>query len=147
MGDTLDLVLRPSVLAHRWLFWLHAVPLVTLPLAMEHHWPLLGLAFALGLSWLRLRRHPAFGYGPRALVRVQTLPAGGWRLTRADGHSEAATLRDDSYRQSGLLVLNFRDARGDRWSRVLLGDETSADALRRLRRQLLAGGSDTPTGA
>lgn len=137
MADALDLPLKPSALAHRWLFWLHALPLVTLPLAMAQDLMLVLIAGAIALSWLRLRRHPAFGYGPRALVRLQALPDGGWRLYTAAGRSFDARLQDDTYRQPWLLVLNFRDVRdGRRWSRALLGDETTEEGLRRLRQRL-----------
>lgn len=136
MNTALDLQLKPSVRAHQWLFWLHALPLILLPFAMESGATMLALAAAIGLSWVGLRRHPAFGYGPRALTRIVAQVEGGWLLGTAGGAQIEAQLLDDTYRQSFVIVLNFRDASQRRRTRVLLGDELSAEALRRLRLRL-----------
>mgnify|MGYP000365566617 CR=1 FL=1 len=133
MTDSLDLQLEPSMRAPQWLFWLRALPLVVLPLAMRGGWPLLAVAGSIGLSWLWLRRHPVFGHGPRALVRLLAQTDGAWRLRERSGREVQARLLDDSYVQSLILVLNFRDEAGRRRTRVLLGDEIPAEALRRLR--------------
>ncbi|WP_428312122.1 protein YgfX [Hydrocarboniphaga sp.] len=139
--STLDLRLVPSLRALRWLYAIHFVPLIVIAFAMQQGLPMIGLALAFGCSWFYLRRHRAFGYGPRAIVRVLWQPDTGWRIWQSNGAEAAAALQSDSYVQQRLLVLNFRyldgGAAGRRNSRVLLGDELPADALRRLRALLL----------
>jgi toxin CptA len=136
-ASTVDLVLRPSARAHHGLFWLHIVPLALLPAAVPEGAPLIGIAFAIGASWIWLRRHPAFGYGPRALVRLTWHAEGHWSLTRAGQAPVEAELLGDSYRNSAILMLNFRiTGTGQRCTRVLLGDEAPEEALRRLRARL-----------
>lgn len=127
-----ELRLRPSMRALRALFVLHAAPLLLAAVAMPAGYPMLLLAAAFAASWLWLRRHPAFGHGPRALVRLLAREDGSWQLSDAAGHDTDAQLRDDSIVTGALLVLNFRTTQGRRCSRVLLGDETDRDALRRL---------------
>ena len=146
MTETLDLQLNPSMRAHHWLFWLHALPLVVLPLATRGGWPMLAGAGAIGLSWLCLRRHRVFGYGPHALVRILAQADGAWRLRERSGREVQARLLNDSYVQSLILVLNFRDEAGRRRTRVLLGDEIPAEALRRLRRRLSSHRAATGAG-
>ena len=136
---SVDLVLKPSARAHHLLFWLHVLPLALLPAAMESGSAMLGVAFAIALSWVWLRRHPAFGYGPQALVRITADTEGRWSLQPRSGQRQDSELLADSYVQSWIIVLNFRDAEKRRRTRVLLGDETSPEALRRLRVRLAAG--------
>ena len=147
MTTSLDLQLRPSVRAHHLLFWLHALPLVMLPLAMASGPLMLVLAFGIGASWLWLRRHPAFGYGPKALVRLRAEPEGGWLLVQRSGQRIQAPLSEDSYVQARIMILNFRNAEGVRFTRIIFGDETTDEGLRRLRMRLAAGVAKTETPA
>lgn len=139
MAQAVDLLLKPSARAHHLLFWLHVLPLALLPLAMEARSALVLVALALGASWLWVRRHPAFGHGPRAVSRIVGDPDGRWIIGNRDGRQVEATLLGDSTVLSWILILNFRAADGRRRTRVLLGDETTPEALRRLRARLAAG--------
>jgi toxin CptA len=134
---TIDLAPRPSMRALQILFVLHALPLALVVIALPPGLPLIGVAFAIGASWLWLRRHPAFGFGPRALSRLTWHDGGGWTLHDAAG-AHAAQLLGDSLVRAPLLVLNFRLDRGGRRSRVLLGDELAPELLQRLRARLAA---------
>ena len=136
MNTPVDLALKPSMRAHRLLFWLHALPLCALPFAVQSGPVLLALATAIALSWVWLRRHPSLGHGPEALGRIVARPDGCWVLETTGGRQFEARLLGDSYRQPGLIVMNFRDDAGRRWTRVLLGDELSDEAMRRLRQRL-----------
>lgn len=139
MTQTVDLLLKPSARAHQWLFWLHALPLVLLPMAMSLSEPvMLALVFGIGLSWVWLRRHPAFGYGPRAWVRILAHSEGRWTLESAMRERVEGALLGDSYVQPWILILNFRGADGRRCTRILFGDEAEDEALRRLRARLAA---------
>ncbi|HUS23379.1 MAG TPA: protein YgfX [Candidatus Binatia bacterium] len=140
---TLDLAPRPSVRALRLLFFLHALPLA---LAM----PVLGggvrlVAFAVAVlgSWLWTRRHPAIGFGPRALTRLTWHADGHWALHDASGTAQEAVLAGESVVSGPALVLNFQTARGRR-TRILLGDELPEPQLRRLRARLLAARENRP---
>lgn len=135
-ASTVELRLQPSRLALRLLLTLHALVLLGLLATLEPGVPMALFALATGLSWYWLRRHPAFGYGPRAIIRVVAQGDGGWRLTDARGTEYQARLLGDSYRHSRLLILNFRLENGVRCSRALLGDECPAESLRRLRVRL-----------
>lgn len=143
MPQTVDLILKPSARAHQWLFWLHAIPLALLPVSMRFSEPvMLALVVVIGLSWVWLRRHPAFGHGPRAWVRIVANPDGRWTLERAKRERVEAVLLGDTYVQSWILILNFRSAEGGRCTRIVMGDEAEEDALRRLRARLAAGPAD-----
>lgn len=137
--STVDFSPRPSLLALKLLFLLHVGPVVLLPLAMESGTPMLLILGAFALSWFFLRRHPVFGYGEKALTRLTwhapTETQSGWTLHDARG-THNAQLLPSSYVHPRLLVLNFKLADGTRRTRVLLGDETDADTLRRLRARL-----------
>lgn len=138
-ASTVDLALRPSARAHFGLFALHVVPLAALPLAMDSGAAMVGVACAIGASWLWLRRHPAFGYGPKALRRIVWREDGGWSVTRSgEREPRAATLRGDSTVWSAAIVLNFDLQPSGRATRILLGDEADPEALRRLRARLAA---------
>ncbi|MGH8456066.1 MAG: protein YgfX [Stenotrophobium sp.] len=133
---TIDLQPRPSMRAFRWLFWLHVTPLALIPFAMQPGpmmWVLLGL---IALSWMGLRRHPALGFGPKAITHLIWHAEGGWMLHDGAGRHSEAELLGNSYVHPKLLVLNFRLKSGRRRTRLLLGDELDADLLRRLRARL-----------
>lgn len=134
--STVDLSLRTSPLAHQLLFWLHVLPLVLLGFGGLDGAAPLALAFAVGLSWLWTRRHPAFGHGPRAITRLTWHADGRWTL-QIGSQSGDAELLDNSYVHRAVLILNFRVG-ARRYTRILLGDETSPDALRRMRARLAA---------
>lgn len=140
MSQAVDLQLRPSARAHHLLFWLHVLPLALLPAAMQTGPAMLAVAGVIGLSWLWVRRHPAFGYGPRAILRIVSDPEGRWSLQNSAGTRLSAELLDDSTVLSSILILNFRSGDGRRRTRVLLGDEAPPEALRRLRARLAMGG-------
>lgn len=138
-ADTLELAPRPSVRALALLFAVHAVTLVLLACALGFgRWLALG-GVAVALSWLRLRRHPVFGYGPRALTRLTWHAAGGWTLRDGGGREWTAELRGNSLVLPWLLVLNFTLHGAGRRTRTLLGDEIEPDLLRRLRARLALG--------
>jgi len=136
-STSLDLSPRPSVRAVVWLSLLHMTAVVLVVLSGPPKWVGLGLALLFLLSWLSLRRHPAFGYGPRAISHLIWHAEGGWTLESARGGREDAELLAGSVVQSWVTVLNFRLKQGGRRTRVLLGDELDADQLRRLRARLL----------
>lgn len=142
MSPALDVVLRPSARAHHLMFWMHVLPLGLLPMAMETGTWMVAVAFAIGLSWVRVRRHAAFGYGPAAIVRVAVDPEGRWSIQNPGGTRLDVTLQRDSVLWSSLQILNFRGPDGRRRTRVLVGDEAEPDALRRLRTKLAAGVND-----
>jgi len=133
---TIDLSLRPSHRAHHLLFLLHAAPLALLPFAMAPGWPVALLIAAFAASWLWLRRHAAFGFGERALVRLMWHGDGHWTVSDAAGRKSEAELLEHSCVHARLMVLNFRLATGERRTRVVLGDELGADPLRRLRARM-----------
>jgi toxin CptA len=138
-ASTVDLALRPSARAHLWLFALHVVPIAALPLAMEPGLAMVGVACAFGASWLWLRRHPVFGYGPQAVRRIVWREDGGWSVTRAgESQPREASLRGDSTVWGAAIVLNFDLQPAGRATRILVGDETDPETLRRLRARLAA---------
>lgn len=134
---TLEFALRPSLRALQWLLLLHAGAVALSFAAAPPKWAALGIAALLLVSWLRLRRHPAFGYGPQALVRLSAGADGRWTIETAAGQRETATLLDSSVVWPTLLVLGFREDNGRTRHRLVVGDELDADALRRLRARLL----------
>jgi hypothetical protein len=136
-GSTLDLRLRASPRALRWLAALHVVAVLLTIAAKPPTWAGLGLAVLFLASWASLRRHSAFGYGARALVRLLRHPDGSWTVESAAGVQTEAELLGDSVVQDWIVVLNFRLKDGRQRSRVLLGDEADEDAFRRLRARLL----------
>lgn len=142
-ASTVDLALRPSMRAHHLLFWTHAGSLLLLTLAMEPGIAMMLIAAGIALSWVWLRRHPAFGHGPRALTRVTWHTDGRWSIQQDRGPLLDAELLGDSYRQSALLILNFRTTDGRRRTRILFGDEAPPDPLRRLRARLQAWTAET----
>jgi toxin CptA len=137
-STSLDLSPRPSVRAVVVLSLLHMSAVVLIVMARLPQWASLAMALLLLASWFTLRRHPAFGYGPRALHHLILHAAGGWTVESAKEGREDAELLGGSVVQSWIIVLNFRLKSGRRRSRVLVGDELEADTLRRLRARLLA---------
>lgn len=135
---TTDLNLRPSFRAHRFLFILHLLAIALVLAAMSPGLPMLLLAAAFGASWLWLRRHAAFGFGHRALVRLVWQADGQWLVVDSSGNRAEADLLGNSCVHSRLMVLNFRLKTGKRRTRVVLGDELGADPLRRLRARLVS---------
>ena len=135
---SIDLAPQPSLRALKILFALHVVAIVLLLVAVPPGAPMMLLAAAFGLSWFSLRRHPAFGYGPKALTRLTWHGDGKWTVHNTAGSSEAELL-PASYVHPKLLVLNFRTGTGKRRTRVLVGDELPEDQLRQLRARLSLG--------
>jgi toxin CptA len=117
------------------LFWIHAAMLALAMLALTGV-PLAGVAACVAASWVWSRRHPAFGYGPRALARLTWHAGGGWTLRDAGGTQLEAELLGSSLVHDALLVLVFRRADGARRSLALFGDELDGESLRRLRARL-----------
>lgn len=135
-ASTVDLSLRSSARAHQILFWLHVLPLVLLGFGGAPGAAQVGIAFGIALSWIWLRRHPAFGHGPKAITRVTWHAEGNWTLHFGE-RSFDAELLGNSYVNASLSILNFRVGKR-RYTRALLGDETTPEALRRLRARLAA---------
>lgn len=123
-----------------WLFWIHTLALMLALWALPEGAPMVVAAVGVLLSWMWTRRHPAFGFGRRALVRLSWHAAGGpgpgWTLHEAGGERVDAELDGSTYLHDRLLVLNFRCADGRRRTRVLLGDELDEELQRRLRARL-----------
>ena len=134
-ASTIDLSPGPSMRAFKALFWLHVVPIAILPFAMEKGPVMMGLLALIALSWFCLRRHPVFGFGPKALTRLTWHAEGGWTLHDAAGE-HGAELMGNSYVHNALLVLNFRQKDGRSRTRILMGDELEPEQMRRLRARL-----------
>ena len=137
-ADSLELRPGRSAGLHRFLWVLHALALIILPLAMQRGPAMLVLAGAIGASWWLSRRHPAFGAGRRALVRMIWHPDGRWTVYAAADRHDGVRLRGDSLIRGPLLILRFEDAESHRClgTRILLGDELPPEQLRRLRARL-----------
>jgi toxin CptA len=100
--------------------------------------PLLAVAVgAFAVSWLWLRRHPALGFGQRALQRLLWNADGSWLVEDAEGRKSEAQLLGSTYVHPRLMVLNFKLNIGSRRTRLILGDEAEPELLRRLRARLL----------
>lgn len=136
---TIELAPHASLRALTILFWLHAAALGAMVYALRSGPVLAVLAGLVALSWVWTRRHPVFGFGPRALTRLTWHAAGGWTLHDSAGGTFEADLDRNSLVHERLLVLNFRVKAGGTRSRALLGDELDAETLRRLRARLAAG--------
>ena len=136
---TIDVKLKPSMRGLQWVFVLHIVPVALLPFALEPG-PVLGVAVgAFALSWLWLRRHPALGFGKRALMRLVWNADGTWLVEDAEERKSSAQLLPSTYVHPRLIALNFKLGSGARRTRLILGDEADAEPLRRLRARLLSG--------
>lgn len=122
--------------ALRMIFALHVLCIGLLPFAVPSGWPMLALLAAFAVSWLSLRRHPALGFGPRALTRIVYHADGGWSIYSGTRERRVELMRGSLVHRR-LLVLCFRDVEGRRRAaRVIAGDEVSEDQLRRLRARL-----------
>ena len=130
---TVELRLQPSHRLLRIAALLHSICLALLVVAEPPAMPMLALAAAIGASWLWLRRHPALGFGPRAITRMIAHADGRWSLQRPDGEPFDAELLDDTVARGPVLVLRFRAVDGATQVRAIGGDEAPAEMLRRLR--------------
>lgn len=139
-ADTVDVSPRPSMRAFRWMFFLHTGLLLLVAFALQPGVIFFVLITLLALSWLGLRRHAVFGFGPRAVVRMIWHADGHWTLHQANGQSFDVELLPDSIVHASLLVLNFKPKAGGRKTRILLGDELAEEPMRRLRARLLNNG-------
>jgi toxin CptA len=136
LGMTVDLTLKPSMRAMLWAYGLHVFCLILLLLAQPSTAVMIGFAAAFGLSWFTVRRHPAFGYGPKAIQRIVWHADGNWTLHRGNGQSAEATLDPGSIVRGPVLVLRFRVEAAKGATRLICGDELDGEALRRLRARL-----------
>lgn len=136
-ADTVDVTLRPSMRAFTLLFGVHVVAIALVPFAMQPGPVMWALLVLFCMSWLGLRRHPVFGFGNKALVRLVWHVDGGWRVYDGSGRAYDAQLMGSSYIHSSLLVLNYRLGSGGRRARAVLGDDCDAELLRRLRARLM----------
>ncbi|WP_157622876.1 protein YgfX [Solimonas soli] len=134
-ASTVDLRLRPSLRALRVIFIVHVLCIGLLPLAMQPGIAMLALAGGFAASWFWLRRHPALGFGPRAITRLVWHADGSWNLFFGDKTGKAELL-PHSLVHAWLLVLDFRADNGRRYTRVIAGGEADAEPLRRLRARL-----------
>lgn len=135
-ATTVDVQLQPSVKLLKLVSTLHLLSLAALPFAMAPGPALWALIVAFGASWLWLRRHAAFGFGKRALVRLTWHADDSWTVHQGDGQQYAATLKTDSSRYPQLLILRYALKDGGSRTRLLAGDEADAESLRRLRARL-----------
>ncbi|HZP13043.1 MAG TPA: protein YgfX [Nevskiaceae bacterium] len=130
--------LHRSMRGLQWVFILHIVPVALLPFALPPGGLLAALCGLFAVSWLYLRRHPALGFGRRAITRIHWGADGKWLLTDAEGRKSEATLLPSSYVHPKLIVLNFKLNSGSKRTRIILGDEVVEEPLRALRARLLA---------
>ena len=135
-ATTVELRLVPSLKALKIISTLHIVPLAGLPFAMQPGPVMWALIAAFGGSWFWLRRHPAFGFGKTALVRLTWHADDSWTLHEASGAQHTATLRGDSTRHPKGLILRYFLKGGGVRTRVIAGDEADGESLRRLRARL-----------
>lgn len=133
----IDLSLSPSASALRLLFWLHALTLILVVVAVPAKLPMLGLTLLIAVHWFWCRRHPSFGYGPRALRRLQWNEQQGWALALEGQTPVAAELDASSSVHHWLTVLRLR--RGRRvFTRIILPGDLADASARQLRVQMLA---------
>ena len=135
---TIELALRPSTRALTLLFWLHAAVLGLAMFALRPGPGMAAIAALAALSWILLRRHPVFGFGPNALARLTWHADGPWTVHDVRGARwDGVELLGSSLVHDRLLVLNFRLPGGEWRARALLGDELDEEPLRRLRARLM----------
>lgn len=134
--STIDLSPRASMRALMVIFLLHMAVAAALVATMPSGAPMAAAAGLVGLSWLRLRRHPVLGFGPRALTRLTWHADGGWTVHDASGTAHDAELQGNSLVHAMLLVLNYKLKDGSRRARILAGDELAAEQFRQLRARL-----------
>lgn len=133
---TIELAPRASLRALTILFWLHVAVLAALLVVLRPGPGMAGFAGLVLVSWILTRRHPAFGFGKNALVRLAWHAEGGWSVHDARGARWDAELLGSSFVGEAALVLNFRLQDGEKRTRILLGDELDAEPMRRLRARL-----------
>ena len=134
---TIELAPRPSVRALTLVFGLHVVLLALLLFALQPGPGMAGLAGLTAVSWVAMRRHPVFGFGPNALSRLTWHADGAWSVHDTRGARwDGVKLLGSSLVHDRLLVLNFKLPDGERRTRALLGDELPDEQLRRLRARL-----------
>jgi hypothetical protein len=131
-----DVSLRPSLRAVQWAFWLHVLPAAALPFATTEKLYALPLLALIAVSWVRVRRHAALGFGRGAIHRILARQDGSWWIERTGTGGEAVRLLPDSVMTGWLLVLRFRFDNGKSAARLILGDEADEESLRRLRARL-----------
>ncbi|WP_420429324.1 hypothetical protein [Algiphilus sp.] len=141
-GVTADIPLRPSVRGLTILSALHAVTLLLLMGSMPDGEGMVAVALLVGLSWMLTRRHPALGFGKRALQRVVAHADGRWQVDCGGGLVDAR-LHPLSVVGGRFPVLRFRLTGGGSTLRILLGDECAAEHARLLRTALLHAGPST----
>lgn len=134
--STIDLNPRASMRALLAIFLLHMTVAATLIVTLPSGGPMAAAAGLVGLSWLRVRRHPVLGFGPRALTRLTWHAEGGWTVHDAAGTAHEAELQGNSLVHAWWLVLNFQLKDGTRRVRILAGDELDAEQFRQLRARL-----------
>jgi hypothetical protein len=134
--STVDLALKPSARAFHMLLVLHGATLFALPFVVSEGPALIVIAALIGISWLYCRRHAALGFGKRGMTRILFGEDGQWRVQLGAGALQEAKLLSGSIVRGRWLLLSFELAKGGKHSRLLLGDETDAEALRRLRARL-----------
>lgn len=132
---TVDIALKPSLRGLMVLSLTHALALVILLAAMPDGPGMAVAGLVVAASWLYTRRHPALGFGRRAVQRLLWRGDGDWQASFGDGTLHAAELAPSSVIAGPVPVLRFR-IRGRRASRVLFGDEASPEAIRCLRARL-----------
>ncbi|MDO9451616.1 MAG: hypothetical protein Q7J29_02020 [Stagnimonas sp.] len=137
-ATTVELRLVPSLKVLKFVSTLHILPLAALPFAMQPGPVMWALIAAFAGSWFWLRRHPAFGFGQTALVRLTWHEDDSWTLHEASGVQHTAVLKGDSTRHPQWLILRYALKGGGTRTRVIAGDETDAESLRRLRARLSA---------
>ena len=135
-ATTVELRLVPSLKVLKLVSTLHILPLAALPFAMQPGPVMWALIAAFAGSWFWLRRHPAFGFGKTALVRLTWHEDDSWTVHQADGLQHTAMLKSDSTQHPQGLILRYALKGGGTRTRVIAGDETDGESLRRLRARL-----------
>lgn len=135
-ATTVELQLQPSLKLLKIVSTLHMLPLAVLPFAMQPGLAMWVLIAAFAGSWFWLRRHAAFGYGKRALVRLSWHADDSWTVHEASGVQHSAQLKGDSSRHPQVLVLRYALKDGGTRTRLIAGDETDTESLRRLKARL-----------
>ena len=115
---------------------IHVVPLALVLSIDAAPGYLLALAVAIAASWASLRRHPVWGFGPKAIRRVRRDAAGQWRITVGDREFDVE-LQSSSRAHPLVILLCYQSERG-RWSRLILSSDIDPEAHRRLRASIVA---------
>ncbi len=111
-----------------------------LPLEFWLQFPLLLLVV---VSLVQAVRTHLWRSNGSAIKAAEWESGGEWTLFAVNGHELAAQLKDSSYVQPWLVVLNFSTSRFGRRTLILLPDAVDSELLRRLRVRLrLLGNAD-----